>query len=100
MITPAPWPRRLATAAAARLILQLIRRDAGAQMPGLAASPSLELALPSATPGAFHLAHVLLDGAFLRFYPDGSDAPGVVYPVDDASELRRIMDGLPAPPTG
>jgi len=89
-----PWPRRVATASAARQLLQLVRRDAGAPMPGPLATPSCELALPSAKPGAYHIAHVLLDGAFVRFYPDGAAAPGVVYPVDDAPGLRRIVEGL------
>lgn len=61
-------------------------------MPGLLTTPVCELALPSAVPGAYHIAHVLLDGAFLRFYPDGPTAPGVVYPIDDALALRRIID--------
>jgi len=90
-----PWPRRIAPAAAARQLLALIQRDAGAQLPGLLATPSCELALPSAVPGAYHVAQVLLDGSFLRFFPDGAAAPGVLYPVDDAHLLRRIVDELP-----
>lgn len=89
------WPTRVATAGAARQILQLIRRDAGARMPGLLATPLCELALPSVTAGAYHRAHVLLDGAFMRFFPDGAAAPGVVYPVDEAHALLRIVDELP-----
>lgn len=91
----ARWPRRVATAHSSRQILGLIRRDAGAPMPGVA-TPVCELALESVTPGEYHVAHVLLDSEFIRFYPDGAAAPGVVYPVDDARELRRILDGLPA----
>jgi hypothetical protein len=87
--------RHVATASAARQILQLIRRDAGAPMLGLLAIPTCELALPSAKPGTYYIAHVLLGGAFLRLYPDGVTAPGVVYPVDDAQLLRRIIDDLP-----
>lgn len=90
----APWPRRVATPSAARQLVQLIRRDAGAPMPGLAATPSCELALPSAEPGAYHVADVLFAGAFVRFYPDGAAAPGVAYPVDDAHALRRIVEDL------
>lgn len=90
-------PTRVATASAARQILQLIRRDAGARMPGVAAAPSWRLALPSDRPGVYRVADVLLDGAFLRFYPDGIAAPGVVYPVDDAPLLRRIVEALPPP---
>jgi hypothetical protein len=94
----AHWPIRVATPDAARQILGLIRRDAGAQMPGLLATPSCAIALPSAAADAYHVAHVLLDNGFLRFHPDGTDAPGVVYPVDDAPLLRRILDALPPAP--
>jgi hypothetical protein len=93
---PGHWPRRIASRDAVRQILRLIRRDAGAQMPGLLAAPTCELALPSADPIAYHVAHVLLEGAFVRFHPDGVTAPGVVYPVDDTHALRRIVDELPA----
>lgn len=91
---PARWPRRVATPSAAREILQLLRRDAGAPMPGLLATPSCELALPSAKPGAYHVADVLFEGAFIRFYPDGVAAPRIAYPVDDAHALRRILEDL------
>jgi hypothetical protein len=87
--------QRVATASAAREILQLIRRDAGAPMPGPAAAPISELALPSETPGTYHVAEVLCDGDFVRFYPDGLAAPGVAYPVDDGPLLCRIVDALP-----
>jgi hypothetical protein len=84
----------VASAVAAREILRLIRRAEGARMPGLLTAPLHELALPAAAPGSYHVAHVLLDGEFLRFYPDGMAATGVVYPVDDAAELRRVVAGL------
>jgi hypothetical protein len=90
---PRSVPRYLVTPAAAEEILALVRREAGAPMPG-AAPPSCELVLPSGVPGAYHVAHVLLDGAFVQLYPDGPDAPGVAYPVDDAGALRRIMAAL------
>jgi hypothetical protein len=89
-------PRRIAAPAAVRQILRLIRRDAGAWMPK-GPAPSCELALPSATtPGAYHLAYVLLDNAFLRFHPHGFSAPGVVYPVDDPYALRCVLEQLPS----
>lgn len=91
----APWPQRLASASAMRQILALVRRNAGARMPGLIAVPTCELALPSALAGAYHLMHVLFKGAFVRCFPEGVDVPGVVYPVDDAPELHRIVDELP-----
>ena len=89
-----PYPRRIVTAQAARQILQLVRRRDGARMPGLLTTPMCELALPAAVPGAHHVAHVLLDGEFLRFYPDGMAADGIVFPVDDARALRRIVAEL------
>ena len=90
----AGWPRRVATPDAMNRILHLIRRDAGAPLPGPSA-PICELALPSATPTAYHVAHVLLGGAFVQFYPDGVESPGVAYPVDDAHALRGIITELP-----
>lgn len=90
-----PWPQRVATGTALREILGLIRRNAGAWMPGLLAIPSCELALPSATRDAYHLMQVLFDGAFVRCFPDGVAAPGVVYPVDDAPKMHRISGQLP-----
>lgn len=96
---PAPgdgrWPRRVAPPEVADEILRLVRRDAGAPMPGHGPLPSCELALPSSIPGTYHLAEVLLDGAFLRFFPDPG-APGVAYPVDDVPALNRLLGGLAA----
>jgi hypothetical protein len=94
-VRPDLVPRHVATASAARQILQLVRQGAGAPMPGLPEIPERELALPLAEPGAYHVAHVLRDGAFLRLYPDGVAAPGVVYPVEDPRLLRQIVEGLP-----
>jgi hypothetical protein len=91
-----PWPRRIATAGAARDLLRLVRRAAGAEMPGLLAAPRCEIALPSPSPGWYHLAQVLLDGAFVRVYPDGTHRPGVVFPVDEPRALRALVDLLPA----
>ena len=91
-------PRRRAPPAVAAQILALVRRDAGAPMPG-AAPPSWELVLPADERGTPQLAHVLLDGAFVQLYPDGPDAPGVAYPVTDPGALRRLMATL-APPVG
>lgn len=89
------WPRRLASAEAARSILQLVRRTAGAEMPGLLAQPSCEIALPSTKPDWYHLLQLLLDGDFVRVYPDGPGKPGVVYPVDDSPALRALVARLP-----
>jgi hypothetical protein len=89
------WPQRVATENAVREILPLIRRNAGAPMPGLIAIPSCELALPSAMRGVYHLMHVLFDGEFVRCFPDDIAVPGVVYPVDDPPRLRRIVGALP-----
>lgn len=91
-------PRRVASAAAARQILQLVRQREGAGMHGVSTVPMFELALPSTVPGAYHVAHVVLDGEFLQFYPDGLAASGIVFPVDDASALQRIIAALPPGP--
>lgn len=93
---PPPWPRRIATAEAARDLLRLVRRSAGAEMPGLLASPSCELALPSPARDWYHLVQVLLDGELVRVYPEGPAGPGIVYPVDDPRALRALVDRLPA----
>jgi hypothetical protein len=90
--------RRFATSYAAREILQLIRRDDGAQMPGLQAAPRYDLALPSTKPGWYHQLQVLLDGEFVRVYPDGEASPGVVFPVDDPVLLRVLVEALPNRP--
>jgi hypothetical protein len=95
---PPPWPRRIATLAAARDLLRLVRRSAGAEMPGLIAQPSCEIALPSAKPGWYHVAQILFDGELVRVYPEGSHRPGIVYAVDDPQALRALVDELPAAP--
>jgi hypothetical protein len=90
-----PWPVRLADADAARAVLRLVRRRDGSVLPGLLASPACELAFPAGPPGRYHLLQVLLDGEVVRVYPDGDDRPGVVYPVDDPHELKRMIDVMP-----
>lgn len=92
----AGWPRRIAAAETTREILSLVRGDAGAPLPGPIGAPICELALASATAGAYHLAEVLLDGAFLRFFPDGAGEIGVAYPIDDPGRLRQLL-ALPRP---
>jgi hypothetical protein len=89
------WPQRVATEGVVGEILRLIRHTAGAQMPGLIATPSCELALPSPVPGAYRTMHVLFDGAFVRCFPEGVAMPGVLYPVEDAPQLCRIVGELP-----
>lgn len=89
------WPFCIANADAARNILKLVRRSHGAHMPGLLALPNCEIALPSARPNWYHLAQVILDGEFLRVYPDGNQNPGVVFPVDDPRALRALLASLP-----
>src|SRR6185436_13938532 len=89
----APCPRRFVSADAAYRILALVRRTAGACMPGAPAPPSVELALPLPCAKAYHVAHVVLDGSFLRLYPDGTARDGVLFPVDDREALHRIIAG-------
>ncbi len=90
-----PWPRRIASLRAAGAILRLVRRTEGAQMPGLLSTPSCEIALPAARPGWYHLAQILLEGEFVRVYPDGDRRPGIVFPVDDPPALRALVETLP-----
>ena len=78
----------------ARAILALVQRDAGAPIPGRAPAPLCELALPSARTAGYRLAQVLHDAAFLRFFPDGTAAPGIAYPVREPGALRAILDRL------
>jgi len=86
-------PRHIVSGRVARQILQLVRRREGARMPGLLTAPICELAMPSAVPDTYHIAHVLLGGEFLRFYPDGMASDGIVFPVDDTAALRRLPAG-------
>jgi len=89
------WPVRFADPDTARAVLRLVRRRDGSVVPGLLASPACELAFPSVAPGRFHLLQILLDGELVRVYPDGEERPGVVYPVDDPHELKRVLELAP-----
>ena len=92
------WTRRFASQTATGPILGLVRRHEGRAMPGLLAAPVCELALPGGTPGQYRLAHVLLDGSWLRVYHEGPDAPGACYPVAQPRELLEMVDALPETP--
>jgi hypothetical protein len=92
------WPRRVATAEAARELLRLVNRSAGAEMPGLLAAPTCELALPAARPGWYHVAEVMFGGELVRVYPDGAHRPGIVYTVQDPPALRALLERLPLLP--
>jgi len=87
-------PRRICNLSSAAAVLRLVRRTDGAQMAGVA-EPVCELALPSSQPDWFHRIEILLDGNFVRVYPAGEDRPGVVFPVADPDQLRRILAELP-----
>lgn len=88
------WPRLvISNPAIARSVLALIRRTDGAQMPGMF-EPTCELALPSAALGWYHRVQVLLDGQFVRAYPNGEDRPGVVFPVIDPAKLSALVATL------
>ena len=89
------WQRHLVSRDVARDVLELVDRTAGAQMPGLLAIPSAELALPSHRADHCHLAEVILDGQFLRVYPDGDAQPGIVYPVLAPQRLLALLTSLP-----
>lgn len=89
------YPRRVAELETARTVVSLIRRSEGAQMPGQFGVPTCEIALPSTKPNWWHLVQVLLDGEFVRVFPDGDDRPGVMFPVSDSKQLRALIDELP-----
>ena len=84
----------VASRAHAHALLEHIVRRGGTMMPGLLAHPYCRLALPSATPHAFHRLDVLLGGDYARTYPDGPNAPGVVFPVRDRHAALEIVDEL------
>ena len=88
-------PRHVVTNTAARELLSLVDRTRGAQMPGLLAIPSHELALLADTMSC-HVAEVILDGHFLRVFPEGPAKPGIVYPVSDARHLLALITTLPS----
>ena len=90
--------RRIANERSARSILRLVRRREGARMPGLLAMPCCEIALPSSQGGLYHLAQVVLDGEFVRVYPEGSP-DGLLYPVTQPQMLRALVEQLPAVPS-
>lgn len=94
--TKALWPRRVANDRSARNILRLVRRREGSLVPGLLATPSCEIAIPSSESGLYHLAQVVLDGQFVRVYPEGSTNAGVLYPVNHPQMLRTLVEELPA----
>lgn len=87
------WPVAVATTEQAREVVQLIRRNDGAYMPG-DARPELEIGIPSMTkPGWYHLLQVIQDGAFVRVFPDAG-GPGVVFPVTDPARLQTLARTL------
>ena len=92
---PGRWPVKVSDHEQARTLLGLVRRRDGATMVGLLAEPSCEIALPSALPDRYHRAQVLLDCEFVRVYPDGTDHPGVIFPVEDPYALRLLVERLP-----
>lgn len=89
------WHTRVSDERTTREILRLIRRNEGAQMPGLLAMPRCEIAIPSAARHTYHRLQLVLDGDFVRVYPDGAHKPGVLYPVTDPHLLRTLVDKLP-----
>jgi hypothetical protein len=92
-----PWPSRVAAdASTTRALLRLIRRNEGASMPGLLAMPRCEVLVPTlAANNTFYQIQLVLDGDFVRVYPDGATMPGVLYPVTDPHQLRLLVDRLP-----
>jgi hypothetical protein len=89
------WPCHVTDTDTARSALRLIRRHEGASMPGLLAMPRCELLIPGQTGTSYRRIQVVLDGDFVRVYPDGHGNPGVLYPVTDPHALRTLVDRLP-----
>jgi len=85
-----PWPVHVVTAEQARELLSLVRRGEGSILPSLVASPSCELALPSAESHRYHRLEVVCDGQLVRVRPRGS-AEAVVYPVRDAATFLQLI---------
>lgn len=84
------WPVHVIGREHARELLGLVYRRDGSIIPGLVAAPTCEVALPAATADRYHLVQVLLNGELVRVYPPGMP-DGVVYPVDDPHELRKLL---------
>ncbi len=93
LVNETAWPRYIAPIEDARKVLALIRRNDGAEMPGLLATPIAELAFPALRAGLHHVLQVMLEGQFVRVYPEGGGA-GLLYPVKDPSELLSIVQSL------
>ncbi len=94
LVNETAWPRLYASSDEARKVFSLIRRTDGAEMPGLLATPLAEIAFPSTRAGLHHVLQVMLEGQFVRVYPEGSGA-GLMYPVKDPTELVTLVDALP-----
>lgn len=93
LVNETAWPRGYASHDDARKVLAMIRRTDGAEMPGLLATPLGEIAFPSARAGLHHVMQVMLDGQFVRVYPEGSN--GLLYPVAQPEALLALLEGLP-----
>lgn len=88
------WATATATTEQAREIVRLIGRNDGAYMPGLPSEPAFEIGLPSTSKlGWYHTLQLVLDGAFVRVFPD-NNGPGVVFPVSDPTRLRELSQQL------
>jgi hypothetical protein len=96
--TSGPWAHRNASERQMRDVLRLVKRRDGAQMPGLLSSPLCEILFPGNTANTFRRAQVVLDGEFVRFYPRGDAAPGVVWAVDDPHALVQLVERIPTVP--
>ncbi len=93
-LTVKRWPVAVTNAEQAREIVQLIRRNDGAYMPGVDVVPELEVGLPSMSrPGWYHSLQVVQDGSFVRVFPDPG-GPGVLFPVTDPARLQVLTRAL------
>jgi hypothetical protein len=87
------WTHRMATEKQLGEILRHVRRNEGAEMPGLLSQPVCELIFPIAT-ALYGRMQIVLDGQFVRVYPR-TRGPGFVYPVSDVRAVLGAIAELP-----
>lgn len=87
------WTHRMASEAQLGEILRHVRRNDGAEMPGLLSQPVCELIFPVAT-GLYGRMQIVLDGQFVRVYPR-TRGPGFVYPISDVRAVLGAIAELP-----
>jgi hypothetical protein len=86
------WPRRVLDLETGRAILNLVQRNAGAQMVGTQI-PICAIALPAIDrSGWYYSLQVLANYEFVRVHLDGDHCTGIVFPITDPAALRLLLD--------